>query len=436
MSRLRLVASLVALAFLSACPGPMPEVPPDGGQLPPPGDGGTLPPPGDAGAPPLSTLRGSLALGHGVTAPADLRVAVLWFPSDDTAMPARPRGAESGPLLATSPLASEWTLDLFAEPPLEARGDFSSPGGGTGLRSVGALVLFRDVDGDGRLTLDAQGDSNDELVGSSAGVMPFDVDGPGLRHLVVWRSGMLGADEAGYRPGFNLVSIDEAFAPPVVLPATTPIPLVVTRDPRHALTFCEAAYASERAEYACGQLVFRTPQVVAIVARSEGALFATVNVLSGPRLVPNARVRLNGVEIFGDGEGGYVHYELFPLLIKEGLNSVRVDAPGLEPVKVEVVLPTSPAFVAPVLNAKFAPGAAIDVSWTGADEAETFDVSVTTESGGGDFVTTTARQATLTAPETPGPATVRISATTQRLRARHVGLGMVDEARGIELEAP
>lgn len=427
MSRLRLVASLVALAFLSACPGPMPEVPADGGQLPPPGD---------AGAPPLSTLQGSLSLGHGVQAPADLRVAVLWFPSVDTAMPVRPRGAEAGPLLSTSPLATQWKLELFAAPPLEARADFATAGGGTGLRAVGALVLFRDVDGDGRLTLDPQGDSNDELVGSSAGVMPFDVDGPGLRHLVIWRSGTLGADEAGYQQGFNLVSIDEAFATPVVLPASASIPLVVTKDPRHALTFCEAAYASERAEYACGQLVFRTPQVVAIVARSEGALFATVNVHSGQRVVANASVRVNGVSIFGDGEGGYLHYELVPLVLKEGLNSVRVDAPGLEPVKVEVVLPTSPAFLAPMPNAKFTPGSAIDVSWTGADEAETFDVSVTTEGGGGDFVTTTARQATLTAPETPGPATVRIAATTQRLRGRHVGLGMVDEARAIELQAP
>ncbi|MFZ5445154.1 MAG: hypothetical protein ACOZQL_34510 [Myxococcota bacterium] len=428
------LAGLLLTLTLAACGGTS-QPPPDGGQ-PPPEDGGTVTPPPDAGQPTLATLGGPLVLDTGVQTPAELRVAVLWFPSVDSAMPARPRAAESSRVAMANPFPARWSLELFSEPPVEARAEFSTPGGGAGARSVGALVLFRDVDGDGRLTIDAEGRSRDQLFGTSAGAMPFDIDGPGLRHLIIWRTGTLGTDEAGYQQGFNLVIIDEPFVPPVVRPLDTAVTLTATADPRQALTFCDEAYVSEPDEFACGQLLYRTPRVFTLIGHSDGVRFASVQVFSGKRAVANARVRLNGVELLSDGESGFVLFELFPVVIRDGHNSVRVEAPGLEPINVEALLPPAPTFVSPDAGVDVTAGADVTVTWTGADSADSFDVSISAENGSGDYVTTAQRQATVKAPQTPGEATIRIVSMAERHLGRNLGFGSVEISRAVNVVSP
>lgn len=438
MSAIRSVSALLTFSlFLLACPGPLPQQPADGGEvLPPPADGGHQNPPPDAGPEPLFSLGGGLVLDTGTTTPAAFKVGVLWFSSMDTAMPSRPKGAETGSTTFANPYPARWKLDLFAAPPMAGRSEFTTEGGGTGARSIGQLVLFRDVDGDGVLTLDENGDSTDELIGSSAGVMPFDADGPGLRQLIVWRSGTLGTDETGYRLGFNLVSLDEPFAAPVPMAPGSDVTLTVTKDPRHALTFCEAAYALEPAEYACGQLVFRTPRVMAFVSSSADVLLASVYVHSGERPINDATVRLNGTVVPSDDQGGYLMFELTSDVIRFGMNSVRVEAPGLEPVSLKVVLPRAPTFINPGENAQLATGEAFTVNWHDAEGATSFDVSITAENGMADFVTTRTNEATLMAPPTPGPATLRIVATADRPLTRHQALGMIDAERTVNVVAP
>jgi hypothetical protein len=446
LSLFRVSALLALSTFLFACPGPAPVPPGDGG-LPPPADAGSdggadagrdagvEDPPSDAGTG-LFSLGGGLVLDTGVRTPAELRVAVLWFPAIDTAQPSRPAGAETGTQVLRNPFPARWQLELFAEPPAKARGAFTTPRGGSGTRSVGQLVLFRDVDGDGQLTLDDQGGSLDEVWGSSAGVMPFDADGPGYRLLVVWREGTLGTDEAGYRAGFNLVAIDEPFATPVVVPSATDVTLIATGDPRHALTFCEAAYAPEPPEFACGQRIFRTPRVTAVLTSSDGVLLASVQASAGARALTNATVRLNGTVMPFDGDSGYLLVELEPTVIHLGMNSLRVEAPGFEPVKLEVVLPRAPTFILPVEHADLMVEDEFTVSWFDSEGATTFDVSITAQNGQSAFTTTHQREATLSAPNAPGPATVRVVATAERAQGRHTALGMSDGARDVTLIAP
>ncbi len=421
----------IAIALLSvtlfACPGPAPT--PDAGNP----DAGSP----DAGHQPtgLLQLQGPLEIAPGVTPPADVRVGVLWFPGIDTSNLAKPVAAESGPSLGAT-LPNRWSFDLQALPPASARAAVVSKGGGTGQASYGVVVLFRDGDGDGRLTVSASGASSDVLLGSSAGAMPFDVDGPGRRTLLVWREGTLGTDEPGLKAGLNVVTIDEAFATPVVVPPERDVKLTLTADPRLALTFCDAAYAFEPTpETACGQPVFRTPRVSAFfLGFPEGGLVGTVQVTLGTRAVTNARVMINGTVVPADSESSYTLFEFFPVVLRVGTpNRVRVDVPGLEPVVLDALMPAAPEVQAPLVNASVSSGGRLAMKWTAVPGASEYSVSLSADTGEATFESTKLTEFSLEAPVATGPATARVSVLSETALGRHRTVGTSETAIPVTL---
>ncbi|MDP1821643.1 MAG: hypothetical protein Q8L48_00290 [Archangium sp.] len=439
-SRLSAAALLsVATLALLACPGPqrpppgVPEEPPDAGQQVPPDAGEP-----DAGHQPEALLRlgGPLELAPGVPVPSGLRAGLLWFPGLDPTAPASPRASVSGPVLG-SPPAARWRLDVTAEPPAEARVDFQSPGGGAGQYSVGALVLFRDADGDGALTIGADGSTSDFLHGSAAGAVPFDLETPGVHTLVVWRSGNLGPDETGFVAGFNLVTIDRPFARPVAMPTTTDVTLRLSGDSRPGLMFCPPAYAAQTPELACGQRVYLAPHVAAVLFSMDAfGVAASVQVTAGQRAVTGARVLLNGVMLPADGQGGYALIELTPLAIQPGSNQLRVEATGFEPVSFEVVLPRAPTLEAPRAGAQLPAGRELTVTWMPAPGASSYDVSLVPDVGNGWFGTTTESQMVFTTPGDLGSASLSVSAQAMAPVGRHLSLGTSGVNVPVELVTP
>lgn len=429
----RLSVLLAAAALLTACPGPVPTpTPPDAGQ---PDGGTTQPPPPDAGVqepvdprPSLFKLSGPLEVAPGVTAPAHVRVGVLWFRSLDTAEPRPFAASESGPSLGAT-LPARWQYDVRAEPPVEARADFTTPGGGAGQVSWGTLVLFRDVDGDGKLTVAQDGASVDELLGSSAGAMPFDADGPGVRSLILWRKGAIGSDEAGVQAGFNLVRMAEPFARPSVFPGTMDLPLRLTSDPRLKLMVCPAAFqplseSGPLPELACGERVFRTPTVSAIAIRfEEGFTAVSVQVNASTRGIADAKVLLNGVVLPSAGEDTYTLFELVPTVLQAGKNRVRVEAPGLEPLELELFSPLPVSLVQPLANGQLKANETHLVKWTGVEGATRYDVMLSYENQGGEFESSTSTEVSLHVPDVTGPASLTVGVMATTPLARHTVMG-------------
>lgn len=428
----RLSVLLAAAALLTACPGPAPTPTPPGAGRP---DGGPAHLPPDAGPqepvdprPSLFKLSGPLEIDSGLTAPSHVRVGVLWFRSLDTAEPKPFAASESGPSLGAT-LPARWQYDVRAEPPTAARAPFTSPGGGAGEVSWGALVLFRDVNGDGKLTVNEDGTTMDELLGSSAGAMPFDADGPGVRSLVLWRKGPIGSDETGVQAGFNLVRMAEPFARPSVFPGTMDLPLRITVDPRLKLMFCPTAFlpiteAGELPEFSCGQRVFRTPTVTAVAIRfEEGFAVASFQVRAGARGVGDAKVLLNGTLIPVDSVDTYTFFELSPSVLQSGKNTVRVEAPQHEPLVLELPFPDAPVLMQPSSNAQLKSNETHLVKWTAVEGVNSYDVALAVENHDGAFETTTATEVALPVPAVTGPGTLTVSAMSGGKYARHTALG-------------
>jgi hypothetical protein len=290
MSRLSIL--LAAAALLTACPGPAPTPgKPDAGDTTTPDAGQVDPPPPEG----LLRLGGPLELAPGVPAPTNVRLAVLWFPTLDPSAPQAFTASESGPQLPET-LPNRWSFDIHAEPPAQGRSEVRPANGATGEISWGVVVAYRDVNGDGRLSMMDGMPLPDVVVASSAGAQPFDFDNAGVRTLVLWRRGTLGTDENGLEQGFNLVRMSEAFARPSVFPRGMDFTLAIEGDRRLQLMVCPQAFGEVPTEFACGQRVFRTPNVSAMaMSFEEGIQFVTVTLTAGPRPITDAVVTLNNV---------------------------------------------------------------------------------------------------------------------------------------------
>lgn len=438
MSRLSLL--LAAAALLTACPGPVTPDSPDAGSSSP--DAGQEQP--DAGEPDaghvepgLLRIGGPLELAPRVTAPAHVRLAVLWFPSVDTSMPRPFAATESGPSLGQA-LPNRWSFDVRAEPPAEARKEVLSPEGvATGEISWGVLVAFRDVDGDGKLTIGAQGTTTDELLGSSAGAMPFDFDGPGLRTLILWRKGTVGADEPGVAQGFNLVRMSEPFARPSVFPSSMDFPLTLTADARLALMTCPAAFGEEADEFACNQRRFLTPTVSALAMSFEGFQVTTVSLAAGKRAVTDAKVTLNDVVLPRDAEGGHVLFELFPQVLLRGENTLRIEAPNHEPLELKLTFPGEPVLQTPAANAELVAGEVELVKWSPIAGATSYDVGLSVDDvGNGTYVSVATPEAQVTVPEETGNATLTLGVMAMTQLPRHSIIGTSSLAVPVKVVGP
>ncbi|MFZ5441248.1 MAG: hypothetical protein ACOZQL_14665 [Myxococcota bacterium] len=420
MSRLTLLLAALGSALLLGCPAPQP--------VPSPADGGDAGVTGDAGTD-AGTDAGVVDAGPSVGGPLELvvapstpvQLAVLWFPSRASEAPLPPGGATSAAPL--SPRAERWSLALTEAPPLAARAAVSTPGGGTGSVSWGVMVAFRDVDGDGRLTVAADGTSPDVLLASSAGAAPFDFDGPGVRHVLEWREGQVGSDEGELVEGFNLVRL-EGFAAPSPVPLGTDVPLRIDALPRYALSFCPEAYVSDPDELACGLRVYPTPQVLGVAWRLPGFSFTSVGLRAGRRAIANATVTLNDVSLTPDGQGSYVFVESSPAVLRPGTNTLRISAPLHDELVLDFTMPGMIDGLRPLEGAELGAGKAFDVSWAPVSSATQYDVSVTDPTGLTTAnVTTSALRVTVDAPTTVGAATIGVVASTPTKRQRHLILG-------------
>ena len=440
---------LLAAVTLMACPAPHPQPPPpappdagpvqqppDAGPVQQPPDAGPMNPP-DAGPPPLIHLEGPLELQSNVTLPQNLRVGVLWFAGIDPQLPSGPRASESGNALS-QPLPSRWQLDVRAEPPAEARSQFQSPGGGAGTYAVGTLVIYNDADGDGTLTIDQDGSTSDQIVGSSAGAMPFDLESDPLRTLIIWREGTIGTDETGFTQGFNLVTINEPFAQPTRVPLDTNVTLRPNLDPRLNLMFCPPAFVAETPEIACGQRVYRAPRIAAmLMAMDQFGFVASVGVKAGQRDVTNARVLLNGVVLPVDPDGNYGLLEFIPSVIHTGVNQVRVEVADMDSVEFEVTLPAVPTLSTPFSGAQLPTAQSVTIAWQPVPGATSFDVSLFPDSGqGGAYETTTQTHLDVMTPADPGAATLSIGVIAEGRVGRHLSLGTSNLTVPVELVTP
>lgn len=418
MSRLSIL--LAAAALLTACPGPAPTpTPPDAGDTTKP-DAGQVDPPPPTG---LLHLGGPLELAPGVPAPTNVRLAVLWFPTLDPSAPQAFTASESGPLLPET-LPNRWSFDIQAEPPAQARSEVTAANGATGAISWGVVVAYRDVRADGQLSMMDGMPLPDVIVGSSAGAQPFDFDGPGVRTLVLWRQGTLGSDETGLEQGFNLVRMSEPFARPSVFPKSMDFTIALEGDRRLQLMACPQAFGGMPTEFACGQRVFRTPTVNAMaMSFEEGIQFATVTITAGPRVITDAVVTLNNVVIPRDTEGAYTLMELFPQALQRGANTLRVEAPQHEPVVLTLMFPEAPTLQAPQANGELSAGTKETVRWSAVQGATNYDVSLSMESGSGDYVSVEQPEAEVTVPDETGDATLFVGVMANTPVRRHSVIG-------------
>ncbi|MDP1827469.1 MAG: hypothetical protein Q8L48_29635 [Archangium sp.] len=436
---------LVALStLLAACGGPAPlpyfpvpfdagESIPDGGHVEPgPVDAGT-PDAGPAPVPGLVTLAGPLEISDGIVPPTNTRLAMLWFSSLDTSAPRRFDAVEDGRKLG-EPVPARWRFDVSATPPESARGAWSTPGGGAGLASWGAVVAFRDMNNDGALTVLDDGTTPDELVGSSAGALPFDADGPGVRTLLLWRQGTLGADEDGMVQGFNLVRVTGPLDRPSLFPTSMDLPLPITNDPRLGLMFCPPAFSAPSPELACGQRVFRTPQVHAVaLSAAEGFTVAYVQVHAGPRPVFDARVTLDGAVLPFTLDGTYSLIELSPRVLRAGHHQLRVEAPYHEALNLELVLPARPHVTAPAVSAQLQANQVQWVKWDAVPLANSYGVSLFLGDSPGVSVESLQNEAKLPLPAGTGPATLEVTALSLIAAPRHFLLGSATTSMPVTL---
>jgi hypothetical protein len=361
----------------------------------------------------LFAVGGALELGAHPTIPAGVRPAVLWFPDIGTTSPRAFAGVEAGPALT----GSNWNLELRHEPPAIAQGPVSPSQGATGSISYGVIVLWRDLDGDDVLT------GVDSIEGSSAGAMPFDADGPYARTLLVWRQGHLGADEADFVEGFNVVNAVAPFE--ALRPITGSVRLAYSQDPRLKLMTCDAAFSSDDLELACGQLRFLTPRVNALASTYEDDLMVIdLSVFGGSRQIIDAQVSINGVDVPVGPGGGYAMFEMIPTKsLRSGQNTLRVMAPGYLPLTVDVFFPVKPSFLAPSAGASLAVSTGTQLSWSVVPHSTKFTASLRGPLNTWGFAITDLTSAVMTTPSIAGPGELMLEVEARTPVARHEIVG-------------
>jgi hypothetical protein len=379
--------------------------------------------------PPLLTLTGQLSLKEGLALERGVRLAIAWYPNLAGDVPVAPRSIVTEELEYTGIFPQRFSFPLYAAPAREALEVVTREDGTVGEAAVGQLFAYEDVDGDGRLTVDADGHSPDRILGSTAGAGPFDFFSNEQRDVVAWvkEADELGLASEGMKPGYNLLRVTSPVRPPRVMPLDTSIPLVLTGDPRLALIVCPEAYADPQAETACGVTVWSTPAVNGSISLREGALDVFVSVQNGAR-----SVTVNGTALEPDSSG-----QIFTLsepsanVLRVGVNSVVVDAPGFQPITLEAIVPTPFDFVTPVAGEALKAGEAVRVEWTQAVGATLYSPSLSAVQTG-DSTLVEGLSATLRVPAEPGPAMFEVTAFDRLAFSRSTVNGMT--MRSVEVQ--
>lgn len=320
-------------------------------------------------------MRDGLSVSH------EVRLAVAWYPdlSDDT--PAPPRAIVTEELAYTGSFPQSFTFRLYGPPAPEALAPVTvGDGAPAGKAAVGQLVAYEDVDGDGRLSVDAQGRATERILGSTAGAGAFDFYTTATRHLVLWAQdgAERGLELEGLTAGYNLLRYEDPLSPPVVLPLTTALPIALTAEPRLALIACPEAYVEPQPETACGVRVWDTPAVNGTVSlQDDGSIDAFVLVSTASGTSSMATVRINGVEIPRDGSNlAHALTEAAPSVLHTGVNVVEVQQPGYQPVTLQAVVPARFDVTAPLPGTSVTAGSSLTVRWTAATGATRYGVSL------------------------------------------------------------
>lgn len=378
--------------------------------------------------PELVTLTGQLSLKEGVTLNSGVRLAIAWYPNLAADAPVAPRSIVTEELEYTGVFPQRFSFPLYAAPARQAL-EVVTTEGRVSEAAVGQLFAYEDVNGDEQLTVDAQGHSPDRILGSTAGAGPFDFFSTERRDVVAWvkHADDLGLASQGMKAGYNLLKLTSPVRPPEVMPLDSPIPLVLSADPRLALIVCPEAYANPDAETACGVTVWSTPPVNGSISLHEdGVLEAFVSVQNGAR-----SVSINGVPIDPDPSGQvFTLWEKDSGALRVGVNTVVVDAPGFQPLTLEAVVPSRFDLVPPgTLRA----GQRSRFEWTRAVGASYYSPSISSMSGGeSDLVEATS--ATLLVPNEPGPGSFSVTAFDRLAFTRSAVNGMSTRTVEVTIE--
>lgn len=379
--------------------------------------------------PALVTLGGRLTLKDGLNVGSGVRLAIAWYPDMGGETPTPPRAIVTEEVEYTGSFPQNFTFPLFAPPPKAALQVVRHDDGSEGEAAVGQLLAYEDLDGDGQLTVDAQGHSGDRILGSTAGAGPFDFFSSEQRDVIAWvkKADDLGFAEQGMKPGYNLLRATSPFEPVTVLPLDTAIPLQMTGDPRMALIVCPEAYAEPQPEQACGVTVWATPAVSGtITMREDGALDAFIVVQAGGQTTGAASVTINGIAVPVDDAGfGYMLTETTPSVLRVGQNVIEVELAGYQPLQLEATVPGRFELSAP---ATVRAGTSIDVSWTVAAGATQYSASLFVESESSPSTLTSETRSTLLVPNLAGAGLLTVTAYDRISLGRSSVLGLSERS--------
>lgn len=334
---------------------------------------------GHSRGPTLATLGGQLSLGQGVALKGDVRLGIAWYPDISADDPQPPKAIVTEELRYSGTFPQAFTFRLTAPPPRDALAPVVEPGAPAAAAALGQLFAYEDLDGDGRLTLDASGRASDRILGSSAGAGAFDFYTAAERWLVLWAQDGATLELTGVRPGYNLLRYSQPLTPPEVLPLESPIPLALSAEPRLALLACPEAYVDPlQLEEACGVRVWSTPSVSATIAHNDdGSLDAFVLVGNGAGA--SSTVRINGELVPADSGAAHTLYEATPRVLRVGENVIEVEQAGFEKLTLKAVVPARFEVTAPAAGATVKAGSTLDASWTLAAGATLYTASLTVE---------------------------------------------------------
>ena len=336
---------------------------------------------------PIATLGGQLSLKQGLALTHEVRLAIAWYPDLSGDHPTAPKSIVTEEVAYTGTFPQSFTFRLFGPPaPAALAPIFDDDGAQAGKAAVGQLVAYEDLDGDGKLSVDAQGRASDRILGSTAGAGAFDFYTVAERHLVLWAQDGATLGLPGVQPGYNLLHYTDPFAAPEVLPLTSAIPLELTGEPRLALISCPEAYVDPQPETACGVRVWETPAVNGTIAINEtGSIDAFVMVSTSAGTSSTATVRINGTVIPHDSSGlAHTLTEPTPSSLHVGLNTIEVEQPGYEPVTLQATVPGPFSLTAPADGATITAGAPLTVSWTPAAGATVYGATLFVGHAGND----------------------------------------------------
>lgn len=379
---------------------------------------------------PIATLGGQLSLKQGLSLTHEVRLAIAWYPDLSGDNPTPPKSVVTEEVAYTGTFPQSFTFRLFGPPaPAALAHVFDDDGKPAGKAAVGQLVAYEDLDGDRKLSVDAQGRATDRILGSTAGAGAFDFYTVAERHLVLWAQDGATLDLPDVRPGYNLLHYTDPLAAPEVLPLTASIPLELTGEPRLALISCPEAYVEPQPDVACGVRVWETPAVNGTIALNEqGNIDAFVMVSTPAGTSSNATVRINGTLIPHDSSG-MAHWltEPAPSALHVGLNTIEVEQPGYAPLTLQATVPGPFAITSPAGGSTVTAGSPLSVTWTAAPGAGVYAATLFVDHAGNDssdLVHGTSAQLTVPVPDTNGSGDLSVVAYDRLVIARTAILGL------------